>query len=52
MAWLNPILLIVLSFLVYALVPAIGKYLMPIALNVAFFILFSASIAIANKKGI
>jgi len=51
-ALLNPILLIVASFLVYALVPAIGKYLMPIALNVAFFILFAASIVIANKKGL
>ena len=52
MALLNPILLIVGSFVVYALAPAIGKYLMPIALNVAFFILFSASIVIANKKGL
>ena len=38
-AALNPILLIAASFVV-------------IALNVAFFILFSASIAIANKKGL
>jgi len=52
MALLNPILLIVASFLVYLFVPSIGKYLMPIALNVAFFILFAASIAIANKKGL
>jgi hypothetical protein len=52
MALLNPILLIVASFVVYALAPSIGKYLMPIALNVAFFILFSASIAIAIKKSI
>ena len=51
-AALNPILLIVTSFVVFALAPTIGKYLMPIALNVAFFILFSASIAIANKKGL
>jgi len=51
-AALNPILLIVASFVVFALAPTIGKYLMPIALNVAFFILFSASIAIANKKGL
>ena len=52
MALLNPILLIVASFLVYAVSPAIGKYLMPIALNVAFFIFFSASIVIANRKGL
>ena len=51
-ALLNPILLIIASFLVYVLVPSIGKYLMPIALNVAFFILFAASIVIANKKGL
>jgi hypothetical protein len=52
MALLNPILLIVASFLVFVLAPALGKYLMPIALNVAFFILFAASIAIAGKKGL
>lgn len=52
MALLNPILLIVASFLVYAVAPTIGKYLMPIALNVAFFILFSASLVIAVKKGL
>ena len=52
MALLNPILLIVASFVIYAIAPTIGKYLMPIALNVAFFILFAASIVIAIKKGI
>jgi len=52
MAALNPILMIVASFVVYALAPALGKYLMPIALNVAFFILFLASITIAIKKGL
>ncbi len=52
MALLNPILLIVASFIVYALSPGIGKYLMPIALNVAFFIFFMASILIATRKGL
>ena len=51
MALLNPILLIVASFVIYAVAPAIGKYLMPIALNVAFFVLFLVSIVIAYKKG-
>jgi Family of unknown function (DUF6796) len=51
-ALLNPILLIVASFVVYALAPAAGKFLMPIALNVAFFILFMTSIMIAIKKGL
>jgi hypothetical protein len=50
MAVLNPMLLIVASFVVYAIAPTLGKYLMPIALNVAFFVFFIASIAIAKKK--
>ena len=52
MALLNPILLIIASFVVYAVAPAIGKYLMPIALNVAFFVFFVASVSIAKKKGV
>jgi len=52
MAALNPILLILVSFIVYAVTPGLGKYLMPIALNVAFFVLFVASIMIARKKGV
>lgn len=52
MAALNPILLILASFIVYAVTPVLGKYLMPIALNVAFFVLFVASIMIARKKGV
>ena len=52
MALLNPILLIVASFVVYALSPGIGKYLMPIALNVAFSVFFAVSIFIAAKKGL
>ena len=52
MAALNPILLILVSFIVYAVTPSLGKYLMPIALNVAFFVLFVASIMIARKKGV
>ena len=52
MAALNPILLILVSFIVYAVTPSRGKYLMPIALNVAIFVLFVASIMIARKKGV
>ncbi len=52
MVWLNPILLIVTSFAVYALVPAVGKYLMPIALNIAFAIFFVVSTVIAVRKGV
>lgn len=50
MAWLNPIVLLLANFVIYYFAPSIGKYLMPIALNVAFFIFFSASIMIASKK--
>ncbi len=50
MAILNPILLIVASFVIYAIAPDLGKYLMPIALNVAFGVFFIASIGIARKR--
>lgn len=46
-ALLNPIVLILVSFLIFWLVPSVGKYLMPIALNVAFFVLFAVSTNIA-----
>ena len=49
MAILNPFLLIIMSFLVYLAAPQIGKHLMPIALNVAFFIFFSLSLFHVNK---
>ena len=52
MAVLNPILLIIASFIIYAIAPGLGKYLMPIALNVAFFVFFLASITIARRKGV
>lgn len=52
MAILNPILLIIASFVVFAITPAVGKYLMPIALNVAFTVFFIASTRIAVQKGI
>jgi len=42
--------LILVSFLAYVLAPSIGKYMMPIALNIAFFILFLVSTIIAASK--
>ncbi len=39
----NPIVLLIGSFVVYAFAPEIGKYIMPIALNVAFGIFFIIS---------
>ncbi|MBD5772502.1 DUF6796 family protein [Marinomonas colpomeniae] len=50
MAFFSPILLIVASFLVYLAVPQLGKHVMPIALNVAFFIVFSLSVLVALKN--
>jgi len=43
-AVLNPIFLVGVCFLFYFLIPAIGGYLMPIAMNVAHFLLFGASL--------
>ena len=40
----SPIVLVICSFIVYLLAPQIGKHLMPIALNVAFFIFFLLSL--------
>ena len=45
----NPILLIVANFGLFALFPQIGKHLMPIALNVAFFVFFGLSLIFAIR---
>jgi len=50
MACLNPFLLIVASFILYTVAPSIGKYPMPIALNVAFFIFFTTSLIFSGNK--
>jgi uncharacterized membrane protein len=49
MAVLNPIFLIIVSFIVFFTVPAVGKFMMPIALNVAYFVMFSVSLFVASK---
>ena len=48
-ALLNPILMILISFSIWAVFPSVGVYLMPIALNVAFVVLFAVSIYFAKK---
>jgi hypothetical protein len=48
MALFNPILLILASFAIWAAAPTVGVYLMPIALNVAFAVLFILSIYFAQ----
>ncbi len=49
MAILNPIFLIVVAFVIFFTVPAIGKYIMPIALNVSYFVMFLVSLRVASK---
>ncbi len=46
----NPILLLVANFILYAILPDIGKYTMPIALNVAFLLFFGISLLFGTKK--
>ena len=45
----NPILLLITSFVIFLITPEIGKYIMPIALNVAFGIFFIMSLLQARK---
>ncbi len=44
MVFFNPIVLLLLVFVVYFISPTIGKYSAPIAMNVVHFILFSLSL--------
>jgi hypothetical protein len=48
-AIVNPIVLLLANFALFVVVPAIGKHTMPIALNVAFAVFFTLSIAIAAR---
>lgn len=45
----NPIVVILASFILFLVVPSVGKYLMPVALNVAFFVFFSLSLIIVIR---
>jgi Family of unknown function (DUF6796) len=45
----NPIVLLMMNFVIYAINPAIGKYIMPIALNVAFGLFFMISLLQTQK---
>jgi hypothetical protein len=48
-AVLNPILVVIVCFLIYFAIPWIGGYLMPIAMNVAHFVLFVASLWLMRR---
>jgi len=50
MAVANPIVLLLLSFVIYLVAPGIGKYLMPIALNVGFTIFFCLSLFFVRQR--
>ncbi len=45
----NPIVILLACFAIFVAAPEIGKYIMPIALNVAFFVFFSLSLIIATR---
>ena len=51
MAWFNPALILATVFLVFFVVPSIGNFIAPTAMNVTHIIAFSASlIALKNKQ--
>ena len=50
MAITNPFVLVLGSFLVFAVAPAVGKYVMPIAMNVAFGIFYSLSLIFGDTR--
>ncbi len=49
MAFFNPIILLLFSFAIWLIVPEIGKYMMPIALNIGFAIFFILSLRFARN---
>ena len=49
-AVLNPILLLISNFIIYAISPEIGKYMMPIALNIGFGAFFIMSLLQARNS--
>jgi hypothetical protein len=52
MALFNPIVLLLLSFAIWLILPSLGKYMMPIALNIAFFVFFSLSLFFVRQERI
>ena len=48
MAATSPIVLLIMNFVIYAIAPEIGRYVMPIALNVGFTLFFSLSLTFGN----
>lgn len=50
MIFFNPFILLLLIFLTYFVVPSVGIFIFPVAMNVAHFIFFGASLIVALKK--
>ena len=50
MAATSPIVLLILNFVIYLVVPSAGKYVMPIALNVGFSIFFLLSLRFGDLR--
>lgn len=49
MALLSPILILVSIFVLYATIPALGKYILPSAMNVTHLLVFGTSLFYCNK---
>ena len=49
MAFFNPILLLIIVFALFFLLPIVGNYLVPTAMNVAHLIMFSTSVLALSK---
>ena len=50
MAATSPIVLLLMNFVVYLIMPSIGKYIMPIALNVGFSVFFMLSLTFGDMS--
>lgn len=44
LAWFSPVVILVLVFLTYFLLPSLGKYLVPTAMNVTHLVVFTLSL--------
>ena len=49
MALFNPVILLLLNFAIFGIAPGIGKYMMPIALNIGFGLFFILSLIQAHN---
>ena len=50
MAATSPIVLLLMNFVIYLTAPSIGKYVMPIALNVGFTVFFLLSLTFGDTN--